>query len=101
MHLSLFSLKNFTIQISLSNFDTKNRDKAEEKLLKQNSWIEESGFDISQARCIQVLTESIRKDIMRVVDYLWKDEVRHWEEQDTYKDRKMHIFNVLRRLSKI
>ena len=38
---------------------------------------------------------------MRVVDYLWKDEVRHWEEQDTYKDRKMHIFNVLRRLSKI
>lgn len=70
------------------------------KLIQENPWIEPSGFDVSQAICLKILTEDIRKDIHSIVDYLRGDEERHYEEQSP-KDRKDHIFNILKRLSEI
>lgn len=40
--------------------DAENEKGAIHKLIEKNPWIEPSGFDVSQTRCIQLLTENIR-----------------------------------------
>lgn len=72
-----------------------NIQEARTALLKENSWIEEYGFDINNAYIEQILTEKQKNDIALLVDYFWKDEKRNYEESDL-KDN--HIFNVLKRL---
>lgn len=46
----------------------------------------------------QVLTKEQRANIQSLVDYLWKDEERRYEESE---DKSNHIFNVLRALKDI
>lgn len=54
----------------LGTVDAKNEKHARKTLIYDNDWLALSGFDVSQARCIQVLDEKLRKDIQRIVDYL-------------------------------
>ena len=79
----------------------KDSARAKERLLKDNPWIEESGFDPGEILCEQIITDSQRQDIATVVEYLWKDEKRHYEEcrgTDPADKCEGHIFNVLKRL---
>lgn len=39
--------------------DAADETEARQKLLEENPWIEPSGFDITQARCIQLLRTSL------------------------------------------
>lgn len=64
-------------------------------LLKENSWIEESGFDIKNAYVEQILTGNQKNDIALLIDHFWEDEKRKYEKSGM-KDN--HIFNVLSRL---
>ena len=75
----------------------KGKDKLEAKdnLLKDNPWIIETGFDKSEFIIRQLMTDEERAAIKKVIDYLWKDEERHWEE---WGKPKKHIFHVLKRL---
>lgn len=79
----------------------KDSAQAAERLLKDNPWIEESGFDPGEILLEQIITDSQRQDIATVVDYLWKDEQRHYEEirdSDPADKCEGHIYNVLKRL---
>ena len=42
-------------------------------------------------------SKRLREDIISVVDYLWHDEEKHYEEVDRPRN---HIFMVLKRLAK-
>lgn len=90
--------------------DADSEENAIQKLVQDNPWIELSGFNAFQSRCLQVLTGDIRNDIHLIVDYLWRDEERHYEEQfdeeqfdeeQLDEERENHIFSILKRLSKI
>ena len=71
---------------------------AQEHLLNENSWITEAGFDPTEFLVRQILTNEQRNDINVLVDYLWADEERHFEESE---DKENHIFNVLKRLKEL
>lgn len=68
---------------------------AQENLLNENHWITEAGFDPAEFIVRQILTNEQRNDINVLVDYLWAEEERHFEESE---DKVNHIFNVLKKL---
>ena len=72
-----------------------NEREAQENLLNENPWINEAGFDPAEFLVRQILTNEQRNDINVLIDYLWADEERHFEESE---DKENHIFNVLKRL---
>lgn len=76
----------------------KNKSEAQENLLKENPWIAEAGFDPAEFFIRQTLTEEQRNDIKMLVDYLWTDEERHFEESE---DKENHIFSLLMRLEDV
>lgn len=73
----------------------RNEDEAKCNLLKENPWIEKAGFDATALIVKQLLTEEHKADIKAVVDYLWEDEHKHFQESYYSKG---HIFSVLKRL---
>ena len=73
----------------------RNESEAQENLLNENPWITEAGFDSAEFLVRQILTNEQRNDINVLIDYLWADEERHFEESE---DKENHIFNVLKRL---
>jgi len=46
----------------------------------------------------KLITEQLKTDIKTVIEYLWRDEERHYEEED---EPQNHIFCVLNRLKKV
>lgn len=75
--------------------DGSSKEDAVNRLFEQNDWIRKAGFSIENAVAYPLLTTSIQDDIRTVVEYLWKDEHRHFQENHYPKD---HIFRVLKRL---
>lgn len=41
-------------------------ESARKILIYENPWIEQSGFDIMQARCIQVVTDNLRNNVLKL-----------------------------------
>ena len=80
--------------------DSDNKAEAINKLLSENQWLQNSGFDISQSRCLQILTESIRSDILAIIDYLSEYELNAHGVQQS-KNMSGSIIKILNRLSKI
>lgn len=75
----------------------RNEEEAKCNLIKENPWIEEAGFDTTDLIAKQLLTEEQKADIKAVVDYLWKNEYEHFQEEDYPKN---HIYIILKRLKK-
>ena len=73
----------------------KNIKEARCNLIKENPWIEEVGFDMEDLLVMQLLTEEQKADIKAVVDYLWEDEHKHFQEEYYPKN---HIYRILKRL---
>ena len=73
-------------------------DEALKNLMDENHWIPEAGFNPAEFFMKQILTNEQRHDINVLVDYLWADEERHFEESE---DKENHIFNVIKRLKGI
>lgn len=73
----------------------RNEDEARCNLLKENPWIEEAGFDTTDLIVKRLLTDEQKADIKAVVDYLWEDEYKHFQESHYSKG---HIFRILKRL---
>ena len=72
---------------------------AKEQLLENNDWIFQYGFNAEEILSKKILTEETEASIKTVVDYLWKDEERHYEEcLATDGKVENHIFNHLRKL---
>ena len=73
-------------------------EEAQQKLLKENPWIIETKFDPSEFMAEQILTSEQRNDILSLINYLWIDEMRHFEESN---EPSNHIFNAIKRLKDI
>lgn len=73
----------------------KNEKEAKSNLLKENPWIEEMGFDTADIIVKQLLTEEQKADIKTVIDYLWEDEHKHFQEEYYPKS---HIYRIMKRL---
>lgn len=84
----------------LGRIEAKNVHQAQEKLFKENQWISEAGFDASEILVQQIITKAQKDDIKKLVDYLWKDEEKHYEETAA-EERARHIFTILRRLKQL
>ena len=72
-----------------------NPEEAKDNLLKENPWIAEAGFSRSEFIVEQLITDEERIAIKEVLDYLWDDEERHYEESGKPDN---HIFPVLKHL---
>lgn len=75
--------------------DGNSQRKALDNLLKNNEWIKESGFSEEKIRCYTIIKPKIIDSIKQVLDYMWKDEERHWEESEYPNE---HIFNTLKEI---
>ena len=71
---------------------------AQKNLLEENPWIVAAGFDPSKFIVRKILNNELQADIKKIVDYLWEDEQRHYEESE---DKDNHIFSVIKRLKGI
>lgn len=71
---------------------------ARKKLVANRPWIKRCGFDIEEFIYKQLLTDETKQDIREVIDYLIKDEQRHFQECG--KPEK-HIYHTLLRLAKV
>ncbi len=72
-----------------------NKEEAKTNLLRENPWIEKVGFDTKRFIVRQLLTEEQKSDIKAVVDYLWEDEHKHFQELHY---PKAHIYRLIKRL---
>ncbi len=79
----------------LGTIEGRSEGDAIKKLFKQNEWIMKAGFTLDNAFARPLLTNSIQENIRTVVDYLWKDEYTHFQENNYPQD---HIFRVIKRL---
>ncbi len=75
-----------------------NPQEAKDNLLKENPWIRDAGFNRSEFIVEQLLSKEERVAIKEVLDYLWDDEERHYEESGKPDN---HIFPVLKLLKQI
>jgi len=66
-----------------------------EKLLTDNKWIEKSGFSKNKIKSHVIVSVSFQNDVQTLIDYLWNDEERHFEESEQNDN---HIFKILQRL---
>jgi len=65
-------------------------------LLKNNDWIIEMKFSTDNIKCKLVFETNFSSKVHKVLDYLWKDEERHYEENnDDEKFVENHIFKTL------
>ena len=71
---------------------------AQKHLLSDNPWIAKAGFSPSEFIVRQIFTGPQYADIKALVEYLWQDEERHYEESNR---PVTHIFESLRRLRAI
>lgn len=56
---------------------------AKVNLLQRCPWIQESGFDIEEIICKQLLNDETKEDIRTIVQYLFVDEHRHFYESES------------------
>ncbi len=65
------------------------------KLFNQNEWIVNAGFTLDNALALPLLTDTMVEDIRTVTEYLWEDELNHFQENHSPKN---HVFRILKRL---
>ena len=66
-----------------------------QELFEKNEWIHRAGFTKDYVVAKQLFTSSNIKDTNELIDYLWNDEYKHFQENNNPKN---HIFRVLKRL---
>lgn len=66
-------------------------------LLIENPWIKESKFDVSKIISVQILSKDAKQALQKLIDYLWEDEKRLFEESGKPTD---HIFNIIEQIAK-
>ncbi|MBS1572390.1 MAG: hypothetical protein JST62_08375 [Bacteroidetes bacterium] len=67
-------------------------------LLENNHWIEKSKFDIEKIKYKTILSSKDIENLRTLINYLWDDEKKHFEESEKPKD---HIFHILKQLKLI
>jgi hypothetical protein len=71
------------------------QEEALTNLYKDGIWIEAAGFSKDKLKCYAIFKPDYVENIKKVIDYLWKDEERHFEENGCLDN---HIFSILKKL---
>lgn len=71
---------------------------AMQNFCKENKWIKEAQFDENNFIVEQIVSCTQKEEILRVIDYLWDNEMKSFQELD-YPNN--HIFNSLIKLREI
>ena len=74
-----------------------NSNDALERLLIDNEWIEEYGFSKDKIKNYVIVSTSFQRDVQNLLDYLWKNEEKHFKES---RQNDNHIFKIIERLKK-
>lgn len=92
--------KNNCDNLQILGFEkAENLEIAKKCLLANNDWISKHGFDTEKILSKKILTEESLASIKTVVDYLWKDEEKDYEEcLVSGKNVDNHILKHLRKL---
>lgn len=92
--------KNNCENLQILGFEkAENLEIAKKCLLANNDWISKHGFDTEKILSKKILTEESLASIKTVVDYLWKDEEKDYEEcLSTDGNIDNHIFKHFRKL---
>lgn len=92
--------KNNCENLQILGFEkAENLEIAKNCLLANNDWISKHGFDTEKILSKKILTEESLASIKTVVDYLWKDEEKDYEEcLVSGKNVDNHILKHLRKL---
>ena len=92
--------KNNCENLQILGFEkAENLEIAKKCLLANNDWISKHGFDTEKILSKKILTEESLASIKTVVDYLWKDEEKDYEEcLVSGKNVDNHILKHLRKL---
>lgn len=92
--------KNNCENLQILGFEkAENLEAAKEHLLANNDWISKLGFNTEKILSKKILTEESLASIKTVVDYLWKDEEKDYEEcLVSGKNVDNHILKHLRKL---
>lgn len=92
--------KNNCENLQILGFEkAENLEAAKEHLLANNDWISKHGFNTEKILSKKILTEESLASIKTVVDYLWKDEEKDYEEcLVSGKNVDNHILKHLRKL---
>lgn len=79
---------------------SKGKDKftALQNLLIENKWIKESKFDESKIAAVQILSQDVKDELRILIDYLWRDEERHFEESGKPEN---HIINIIQKINEL
>lgn len=79
---------------------SKGKDKslALQNLLIENQWIEELQYDVSKIIGVQILTQDAKQALQKLVDYLWNDEKKNFEESGKSAN---HVFVIIEQLEKL
>jgi hypothetical protein len=70
------------------------------KLIENNTWISESEFNIEKIKHKTLVSSEDIDNLKSIIDYLWKDEEKHFEETDE-EERNTHIFQKLKAIKSI
>ncbi|MDR1895886.1 MAG: hypothetical protein LBR10_03755 [Prevotellaceae bacterium] len=85
-------MKNSQI-IGIENGST--QEEALTNLYRDGIWIEKAGFSKDKLKCHAIFNPNYVENLRKVIDYLWKDEEKHFEENGCPND---HIFLILKSL---
>jgi hypothetical protein len=64
-------------------------------LYKDGAWIEEVGFLKDRLKCYAIFKPDYIENIKKVVNYLWENEEKHFNESECPDN---HIFSILKKL---
>lgn len=79
--------------------DGKSEEDALNNLFNNNEWILESGFSKESIKCNAIFNSKVLGKIEVVLEYLWKDEEKHFEESKLNEEDVFgHIYNHLRNI---
>lgn len=84
----------------LGTANGKNPNSAITNLIKNNPWITESAFNKEKIKHHKILKKQAENNLKFVIDYMWNDEQKHFEEYDDEKP-KDHIYLKLEKLKGI
>lgn len=72
-----------------------NAEDAKKNLFKDNPWIEMCGFDAEEIVCKQLLTDEIKQDFKRVLQYILDDDCKYFQKDG---EQSNQIYSLLLKL---
>lgn len=72
-----------------------NAEEAKNNLLKDNAWIETCGFDVKEIICKQLVTDEIKQDVKKLLQYMLDDDCSCFQRDG---EQSYHISSLLLKL---